>query len=49
MAAPALPDLATAEGRQEAIAKLDPDFHGLMERHCRDAAGHTVKCWCQKH
>jgi hypothetical protein len=32
MAAPALPDLATAEGRQEAIAKLDPDFHGLMER-----------------
>lgn len=32
MAAPALPDLATAEGRQEAIAKLDPDFHGLMGR-----------------
>ena len=32
MAAPSLPDLATAEGRQEAIAKLDPDFHSLMER-----------------
>ena len=32
MAAPALPDLDTAEGRQEAIALLDPDFHGLMER-----------------
>jgi hypothetical protein len=32
MAAPPLPDLATAEGRQEAISKLDPDFHGLMER-----------------
>jgi len=32
MAAPPLPDLATAEGRQEAIPKLDPDFHGLMER-----------------
>ena len=32
MAALQLPDLATAEGRQEAISKLEPDFHGLMER-----------------
>ena len=32
MAAPALPDMVTAEGRQEAISKLEPDFHGLMER-----------------
>lgn len=27
-----MPDLATAESREEAISKLEPDFHGLMER-----------------
>ena len=31
-AAMAAPDLNTAEGRAEAVAKLDPDFQGLLER-----------------
>lgn len=30
----AAPDIATDEGRREAIAALDPDFQGLMERKC---------------
>eukprot|EP00435_Cladocopium_sp_Y103_P049796 s841_g15.t1 len=31
-AAGGLPDLNTAEGRAEAIKRLDPDFHGVLER-----------------
>ena len=30
--AQAMADLATAEGRRAEIAKLEPDFHGLLER-----------------
>ena len=32
MAAPPPPDANTEEGRAELIAKLDPDFHGLLQR-----------------
>ena len=32
MAAPPPPDVNTEEGRAELIDKLDPDFHGLLQR-----------------
>ena len=32
MAAPPAPDPNTEEGRVELLAKLDPDFHGLLQR-----------------
>ena len=28
----AAPDINTAEGRAELVARLEPDFHGLLER-----------------
>ena len=36
MAAPALPDITTQDGRAEALLLLEPDFHGLLQRKAVD-------------